>query len=330
LIVDGLFVAGQQFQFPSSLKKSERFAVPNKIIGHLSRECGGKVHNRHVVDVTLGSWKSEFVVERKSERPPAEAAGLTLRVEMLGQENRSLSDAKPFRPQSQEARGLFTDLDELIAFVGLGRIKGDGPAFSAGLASVAVRDWSDDFTFIVGDYRYRCPSSFAQFLSPRVTELHSVDDTISEIKIGVEDPDELFSVVLEAARSGGITVDSPHRLTFVAICAALWNSKLYESICGHLGSGVTMENGINRLRFRSATRCDISRELEFIASHFYNSLCRPDDLKALPLLMISEIIGHGSLSVDSGTASMALSEDALKRPSTHLAFWNLLDWNIAR
>jgi hypothetical protein len=59
--------------------------------------------------------------------------------------------------------------------------------------------------------------------SDGVAELRSIDDMIDEIRIGVEDPDELFGVVLE----------------------------LYESICGQLGSEVTIENVIDRLRLNA-------------------------------------------------------------------------------
>jgi hypothetical protein len=33
--------------------------MPDGIIGHLTRECGGNVHDRHVVDVTSGSFERE-------------------------------------------------------------------------------------------------------------------------------------------------------------------------------------------------------------------------------------------------------------------------------
>jgi hypothetical protein len=33
--------------------------VPDGIIAHLTRECGGNVYDRHVVDVTCGSFKEE-------------------------------------------------------------------------------------------------------------------------------------------------------------------------------------------------------------------------------------------------------------------------------
>jgi hypothetical protein len=80
---------------------------------------------------------------------------------------------------------------------------------------------------------------------PRSWGQYHIDGTIDEIRIDVEDRGELFGSVLEAARNDSIAVDSAHRLTFVAICAALWNSELYESVCGELSDEVTMENVVD-------------------------------------------------------------------------------------
>jgi predicted nuclease with TOPRIM domain len=93
---------------------------------------------------------------RTNEELGAEVGGLKLRVEVLEQENRRLSEAKELRPQNQEARSLSSDFSELIAVVLL--------RSGSRLANVAVRDWPDDFTFLIGDYRYRWQSSVAQFL----------------------------------------------------------------------------------------------------------------------------------------------------------------------
>jgi serine/threonine protein kinase len=51
-------------QFPPSMKKrkngwSVKYNVPNGIIGHDVRECGGDVHGRHVVDFAPGSFQKE-------------------------------------------------------------------------------------------------------------------------------------------------------------------------------------------------------------------------------------------------------------------------------
>jgi hypothetical protein len=55
---------GQQVkqEFPPSVKKETKFDVPDGIIAYLTRECGKKVHDRHVVDVTCGSFKKDVVV----------------------------------------------------------------------------------------------------------------------------------------------------------------------------------------------------------------------------------------------------------------------------
>jgi hypothetical protein len=47
-------------QFPPSVKKEHYFDVPDGIIAHLTRECGGNVHDRNVVDVTSGSFEKEI------------------------------------------------------------------------------------------------------------------------------------------------------------------------------------------------------------------------------------------------------------------------------
>jgi hypothetical protein len=46
-------------QFPPSMKKVDDLNVPDGIIAHLTRECGGNVHDRHVVDITCGSFEKE-------------------------------------------------------------------------------------------------------------------------------------------------------------------------------------------------------------------------------------------------------------------------------
>jgi hypothetical protein len=49
-------------EFPPSVKKVRWFRkceIPDGIIAHLTRECGGNVHDRHVVEVTCGSFAKE-------------------------------------------------------------------------------------------------------------------------------------------------------------------------------------------------------------------------------------------------------------------------------
>jgi hypothetical protein len=97
--------------------------------------------------------------------------------------------------------------------------------------------------------------------------------------------------VLEAARGGRIGVDSAHWGTFEVISATLWNSELCKSVYPERGNDVPTESVVDRLRYRSATRCDISAELEFVASHFDDFLVRPETLTTLSFSFLYEIIG---------------------------------------
>jgi hypothetical protein len=157
----------------------------------------------------------------------------------------------------------------------------------------------DDFTFIVGDHRYRYQSSVAQSLLLRVSKLHWNDAAVSELRLEVEDGGEVFGSVSEAAGGGSIAIDSARRRTFAGICSTLWNSELYQSFCPVLFDKVTMESVSDRLQLLSATRCGISTERQIIASHLYAFLCRCDTLMRLLLPMICGILGHGSLRLGS-------------------------------
>jgi hypothetical protein len=42
------------------VKKGGQFDLPDGIIAHLTRECGGNVHDRHIVDVKSGSFEKEI------------------------------------------------------------------------------------------------------------------------------------------------------------------------------------------------------------------------------------------------------------------------------
>jgi hypothetical protein len=56
-----------------------------------------------------------------------------------------------------------------------------------GLKHVHARE--KDFTFAVGSERHHCAFYVAEFLSPRVSEMRSIDCTQNELKIDIKDPD---------------------------------------------------------------------------------------------------------------------------------------------
>jgi hypothetical protein len=49
----------KDFFAPLVKKGRYGFNIPDGIIAHLTRECGGNVHDRQIVDITRGSFEKE-------------------------------------------------------------------------------------------------------------------------------------------------------------------------------------------------------------------------------------------------------------------------------
>jgi hypothetical protein len=65
-----------------------------------------------------------------------------------------------------------------------------------GLGNLPRNVYENNFTFIVGDHRYDCPSVIASFLAPRICDLRVQDATLREFYIETADPTELFPKLL--------------------------------------------------------------------------------------------------------------------------------------
>jgi hypothetical protein len=66
-----------------------------------------------------------------------------------------------------------------------------------GFRNLPTNLYQNDFTFIVGENRYVCPSFLASFLSPRICDLQMKDATLREFYIETQDPTNLFQKLLE-------------------------------------------------------------------------------------------------------------------------------------
>jgi hypothetical protein len=61
-----------------------------------------------------------------------------------------------------------------------------------GLQNVPMTQLRCDFEFIVGAKTYLCPALIADFLSPRIAQIHVADDTISSFKVEMRDEGDFW------------------------------------------------------------------------------------------------------------------------------------------
>jgi hypothetical protein len=129
-----------------------------------------------------------------------------------------------------------------------------------GLKNIQMKEYEKDSTFVVGGFRHSCPRFVAQFISPRVSPLHSIDDTIPTFEIAVDGSGCHFSQLL----SGSISISDSTQNFLMLIAMALENTELYLSVQEELNVG----HIIDRLLCLSSLDGDVSSEVAFFGSHF--------------------------------------------------------------
>jgi hypothetical protein len=152
--------------------------------------------------------------------------------------------------------------------------------------------YENDFTFIVGENLYYCPSFVASFLSPRICDLQKKDPTLREFHIETKDPTHLFEKLLEVCYGSSFRVCESISF-FGSIFNELWNRELYEQISD---SDLTIFNVVDRIKFLSSMNESCEREIEFCSSHF--SEIDLTSIFSIPFEILSNIISKESLQLN--------------------------------
>jgi hypothetical protein len=85
----------------------------------------------------------------------------------------------------------------------------------------------NDFTFIVGEHRYRCPWFIADFVSPKVGRLHTADVTVNELGTESEDLKNEFKMIVSLGFGCTVSVPRENQSFLLSIARELCNWRLY-------------------------------------------------------------------------------------------------------
>jgi hypothetical protein len=177
-----------------------------------------------------------------------------------------------------------------------------------------------DFTFIVGEERYSCPSFVAEFLSPRVSSLRSQDITIDEFAIETADPDHLFGTLISMGFGHEICLSEKDLKLVRSVCGELCNYELFENTVKHAKGAIAEGELKARLDFLSKIDSTCDFDVSVIASHFYEFAV--DDFDGLSVSFLEAILRHAGLVV--------LDEDSVfevvhRRASADSSYFVLLE-----
>jgi hypothetical protein len=165
-----------------------------------------------------------------------------------------------------------------------------------GLSHVPVRDWRNNFEFIVGEAIYRCPSVIEDFLSQKISDLHSMDDTISRFVIATKDSKSDFKFFLGLGRGQPVIVTESNRMFFESICKEFSNVELYQKMTKAVGGELSVANIVSQANCLKEIGSNYEEETEFLASHFCE--ISRSDIDDIDFNMVGEAIGYPGLKVE--------------------------------
>jgi hypothetical protein len=189
-----------------------------------------------------------------------------------------------------------------------------------GLSHVPMRESSGDFSFIVGGSTYRCPSLIAEFLSPRIAKLRSVDETITNFRIKTRDKGGHFSEFVSLGRREPLLLNESNRSFHLSVSKELGNSELYLFIEGGRGDTLSIENVVQRLKRRAEIGLKYDHEVQFAASHFFDPPF--SDLSQLSCDVLSAVLCDPGLTIESEDSVFEL---ILNRVSGNVRYFGLFD-----
>jgi hypothetical protein len=190
-----------------------------------------------------------------------------------------------------------------------------------GLQRLEQVNHEKDFTFIVGDDRYPCPSFVAEFLSPRVSALRSEDITIDEISIETKDPLHEFGILISIGFGGEISL-SGSELSFVrSVCGELKNRELFDLTLPEEGVQAREEVLKARIDLLRGFDDDLEWDVGIVASLFYEFSV--SDFDHLSRSVLETILGDSRLVVQDEDSVFDIVH---RRSSDDLSYLGLLEY----
>jgi hypothetical protein len=166
-----------------------------------------------------------------------------------------------------------------------------------GLANIPIMESRNDFEFVVGDATYRCPSLIADFLSPHIAQLHSIDDTISRIVIETHEKDNEFGAFVSLGCGQPLLLMESNYNFYLSISKELCNYEVYDHIFRLTEGDISISNVIDRIKIYSEIGSNCETEIGFTTSHFFE--ISSSDIWELRYETLRDVLQHCELKIKS-------------------------------
>jgi hypothetical protein len=166
-----------------------------------------------------------------------------------------------------------------------------------GLSRIAQSQFKENFSFILGHDRIVCDSLIADFLSPKLAQLHSVDPTVPEYRVTTQVSKQDFEEFVSLGYGSAVKLRKDQVLCYSQLFREFENPELCKLISHYLTEPSTNENVLEKIRLRELHKEKCQKELEFAASQFYQIPI--DQLRRADANLLYSILSQSSLKIES-------------------------------
>jgi hypothetical protein len=170
-------------------------------------------------------------------------------------------------------------------------------AFDVCLSPAAMKNINnniqENFVFIVGGQRHKCPRILAEILSPRLSLFHSVDPSITEYVVQNQDLNGEFHLFMSLGSGSTIRVTTANLEFFLSLSREFGNSTLFISFMEHFGSDFICS------QIHDSTTVNLLSDdlIDCISSRFYG--LAKSHMDRIPVSVLFHILSHDLLVISS-------------------------------
>lgn len=155
----------------------------------------------------------------------------------------------------------------------------------------------DKFTFVLGNSRYSCHRSLAEFISPFVSRMVRVDRACNEFTIDLLYDPGCFHHILDLMNGKSINISPEDASNLMLYAEKLGNTELYGILRDTFKSKLTKETAIPFLLHQIDAGLKYDDEITFIASNL--SDFTPENLAPIPLKVLELIFSSPNLRIET-------------------------------
>ena len=166
---------------------------------------------------------------------------------------------------------------------------------AAGLANFDIYAYPDNFTFITKENTYACNRVFADFISPKVMQLHRMDSTANTFTLKCDDSNKAFGMFLSLMHGGEVSISRENSRQLCEIAYELGNLDLLERIFSLDERILDPTNVVEILLEKQALGLSGDEEIQYLLKYF--SSVEFLQLSELDVDTLYSILSHNDLRI---------------------------------